>query len=101
MGRRPAAERPGDGGHLGLVAVRADADRDAAGEVDALDVLEKAVDEVLPALFAVGHDVDARRLLLAEPDQHPIATALLARRARTPPRRPPRPRPGQPGRLGK
>src|SRR5207247_2145441 len=97
----PAPERPGHGGHLGLVAVRADADRDAAGEVDALDVLEKAVDEVLPALFAVGHDVDARRLLLAERDQHRIATALLERRAREPPRRPQRPRLGEPGRLGK
>ena len=44
----PARERPGHRGHLGLVAVGADADRHAAGEVDAVDRLEKAVNEVLP-----------------------------------------------------
>src|SRR5437870_11035702 len=85
---------------LGLVAVRADADRDAAGEVDALDVLEEAVDEVLPALLAVGDDVDARGLLLAERDQHGVALALREGRARQAPRRPEPPRLREPGGLG-
>src|SRR3989454_4193445 len=100
VGRRPAAERPGDGGHLGLVAVRADADRDAAGGVDALDVLEEAVDEGVPALLAVGDDVDARGLLLAERGPHGVALALRQGRARPAPRRPEAPPPPAPRGLG-
>ena len=49
--------------HHRLVAVVADAHLDLVGEVDALDRLEKAVDEMLPRLLAVGDDVDAGILL--------------------------------------
>src|SRR5439155_591404 len=62
--------------------------------------LEEAVDEVLPALLAVGDDVDARRLLFAERDQHGIALALREGRARQAPRRPEPPRLREPGGLG-
>jgi len=49
----------GDGRHHRLVAVGADSHLDLAAEIDAVDVLEKAVDEVLAGLFAVADDVDA------------------------------------------
>ncbi len=42
-----------------LVAVFADSHLDLVGEIDALDLLQKAMDEVLPGLFALGDDVDA------------------------------------------
>jgi len=42
-------------------------------EVDALDELEETVHEVLARLLAVGDDVDARRLLLLQPEQRRVA----------------------------
>jgi hypothetical protein len=49
--------------HHRLVAVFADSHLDLVGEVDAFDLLQKAVDEMLPRLFAFGDDVDAGILL--------------------------------------
>src|SRR5260221_12422694 len=53
-----AAERSGDGRHFRVVTVVADAHRDPPGEIDTLDVLEKAMHEVLTRLLAVGDDID-------------------------------------------
>ena len=52
-------QRTGHGRHHRLVAVVADAHLDLARKVDAVDLFEKAVHEMLPRLFAVGDDVDA------------------------------------------
>jgi len=97
----PTRERPGHRGHLGLVAIGADADRHAPGEVDAVDRLEEAVDEVLARLLAVAHDVDTGRLLLAERHQHRVALALGERRTRQVPRRPQHAGLREPRRFGK
>ena len=58
-----AADRAGHGRDLGLVAVGADADRLPAIEIDAVEIGEKAVDEMDARLLAVADDVDARVLL--------------------------------------
>ena len=49
--------------HHRLVAIFADAHLDLVGEIDALDLLQKAVDEMLAGLLALGDDVDAGILL--------------------------------------
>ena len=49
--------------HHRLVAVFADSHLDLVGEVDALDLLQEAVDEMLPRLLALGDDIDAGVLL--------------------------------------
>ena len=58
-----AADRAGHGRDLGLVAVGADADRLPAVEIDAVEIGEKAVDEMDARLLAVADDVDPRILL--------------------------------------
>ena len=45
--------------HHRLVAVFADSHLDLVGEIDALDLLQEAMDEMLPRLLALGDDVDA------------------------------------------
>ena len=98
--RRPAAQRAGDGRHVRLVAVVADAHRDLVGEVDAVDV-EKAVDEMLARLLAVGDDVDAGILLLLEGEQRRVALGLGQRLAVVPPGRPQHLGLGQPRGFGR
>ena len=67
---RPLApDRPGHRGHLDHVAVVADAHLSHSVPVDAVDVLQEAVHEMLAELLAVADDVDAGVLLLLEPDQ--------------------------------
>ena len=78
-------QRADDHRHHRVVAVVADAHLHLVLEVDALDVLEEAVHEVLPRLLAVGDDVDAGVLLLLQPEQRRVALRLrelvAARRA--------------------
>ena len=45
--------------HHRLVAVFADSHLDLVGEVDAFDLLQEAVDEMLARLLAFGDDIDA------------------------------------------
>ncbi len=61
------------GRYHGFVAVLTDAHFDPPSEVDAVDLFEKSVDEMLTRLLAVGHDVDARVLLLFQHEQSGIA----------------------------
>ncbi len=61
-----------DGRHHRLVAVVADAHLDPPGEIDPLDVLEKAVHEMLARLLAVADDVDAGILLQLDREQRRI-----------------------------
>src|SRR6516225_2064707 len=89
------AQGAGDGRDHRLVTVGTDAHLDAPREIDALDEFEKAVDEVLPRLLAVGYDVDAAVLLQLEGDEGCVPLALFQSAAGEPPRRP------QPHRLGK
>ena len=63
MDRALAVDRAGHGRDLGLVAVGADADRLPAVEIDAVEIGEKAVDEMDARLLAVADDVDSRILL--------------------------------------
>ena len=75
-----AAHGPGHGRHVRLVAVGADADRHHLREVDAVELLDEAPHEVPAGLLAVGDDVDAGLLLLAQGQEHRVALALLERR---------------------
>src|ERR1700680_863213 len=88
------------GRHHGLVAVLADAHFDPPGKIDAFDMLEKAVDEMLTRLLAVGHDVDSRILLLLDDEQRGIALGRRELRAGKPPRRPELVGLGEPGWVG-
>ena len=58
-----AADRAGHGRDLGLVAVGADADHLPARKIDAVEIGEKAMDEVDARLLAVADDVDPGVLL--------------------------------------
>ena len=59
--------------HHRLVAVFADSHLDLVGEIDALDLLQKAVDEMLARLLALGDDVDAGVLLQLDRQQRGVA----------------------------
>ena len=63
MDAAAAPHGPDDSRYLHLVAVVANSHGDAASEIDALDLLEKPVDEMLPRLLAIGYDVDPRIFL--------------------------------------
>ena len=78
----------GDRRHHRLVAVGADPDLDLAGEIDPVDEFEKAVDEMLARLLAVGDDVDAAILLQLEGEQGGVALGLLELGPCDAPRRP-------------
>ena len=93
---RAARDGASDGRHLRLVPIGADADRHALAEVDPLQALEEAVDEVLARLLAVGDDVDAGRLLVGEREPHGVALRFLQGLTRHAPRRPQRLRLCQP-----
>src|SRR5436853_4779144 len=90
---------PGDHRHHRVVAVVADPHLHLAAEIDALDELEEAVDEVLPRLLAVGDDVEPGVLLRLEPEERGVALRLLQLLARRPPGRPELARLGEPRRL--
>ncbi len=59
--------------HHRLVAVFADSHLDLVGEVDALDLLQKAVDKMLARLLALGHDIDAGAFLQLQHQQGRVA----------------------------
>ena len=92
-------ERAGDGRHHRLVAVVADAHLDLAGEIDAVDEFQKAVDEMLARLLAVGDDVDAGVLLQLDREQRGVELASREIGAVEPPLRPQLVRLGEPGRF--
>src|SRR6185436_17547947 len=94
------AQLGGDHRHHGVVAVVADDHLHLAAEIDAVYELEKAVDEMLARLLAVGDDVDARVLLLLEPEQGGVPLRALELGARAAPRRPELLRFGEPLGLG-
>ena len=87
-------------GHVGVIAVVADAHGGHLGPVDAVDVFEEAVDEMLPELLAVGNDVDARIFLGLDPHQGGVALALPQLLAFQLPGRPELFRLGQPTGFG-
>ena len=102
LGRVDAAaalERPGDARAIGLVAVVADAHPHLFGKVDAVEVCEKAVDEMLARHLAVADDVDAGILLQFDCKQRGIELALCEVGALQPPLRPQLVRLGEPGRF--
>src|SRR5271169_1753662 len=92
-------QRPGDGRHLRLVSVVANAHRDAAGEIDAFDVFEKPVHEMLPRLLAIGHDVDPGVLLQLHHQYRRVALCFYQGFAGEPPGRPQHLWRGEPGRF--
>jgi hypothetical protein len=59
--------------HHRFVAILADAHLDLVGEVDAVDLFQKAMDEMLPRLFAFGDDVDAGIFLHLHRQQRRVA----------------------------
>ncbi len=59
--------------HHRFVALVADAHLDLAGEIDALDLFQEAVDEMLARLLAIADDVDAGVLLLLDGEQGGVA----------------------------
>src|SRR6185295_19955377 len=69
-------------------------------EIDALDLLEEAVHEVLPRLLAIADDVDAGGLLLLQPEQGGVALRLGELFPIRAPRGPELVGFGEPGRLG-
>jgi hypothetical protein len=95
----PARDRSRHHGHVGVVAV-ADPDGFLVLEVDAVERLDERRDEMPPRLLAVGHDVDAGTLLVAQHEPHGIALALAQGVALEPPRRPQHAGVGKPGGLG-
>ena len=94
------AERAGHRRHHRLVAVVADAHLDAPVEVDAVDVLQEPVHEMLARLLAIGDDVDAGILLLLDGQQRRIALGRGKVLAGQLPWRPQHVRFGEPGGLG-
>ena len=82
-----------------LVAVLADAHLDPVGEVDAVDLFQKAVHEVLPRLFALGEDIDAGVFLYLYRQQRGVALGAGKLVALGLPWRPQHVRLGQPFRL--
>src|SRR3546814_12633682 len=71
------AERRDHGRAVGLVAVGPDADPCLLPEVDPLDFLEDAVDEMLAGLLAVGDDVDPGLGLVEQGEAPGVALGLL------------------------
>ncbi len=86
--------------HHRLVAVGADSHLHLVGKIDALDVLQEAVHEMLPRLLPLGDDVDPRIFLQLDRKQGGVALGggkLLGRRL---PRRPQAIRLGKPFGFG-
>src|SRR5258706_1917506 len=93
------AQRADDLGDHRVVAVVADAHLHLVLEVDAFDLLEEAVYEMLPRLLAVADDVDAGVFLLLQPEERRVALRLRELVAAHPPRGPELVGLGEPGRL--
>src|SRR5262245_2459018 len=70
-------QRADDAWHHCLVAVVADAHLDLVCEIDAFDIFEEAVDEMLTRLLAIGDDVDTGVLLLLDGEDGGIALRLI------------------------
>src|SRR6266852_942114 len=85
--------------HHRLVAILADSHLDLVGKVDAFDLLQKAVDEMLARLFALGDDVDAGVFLQFQRQQGGVALGAGQFSAGRFPGCPQRVRFGQPFRL--
>jgi hypothetical protein len=68
-----AANRRNDTWAIGFIAIAADSAPHLLGEIDAFDAGDESMDEVLPRLFAVGHDVDPGVLLFEERDSRRVA----------------------------
>ena len=85
--------------HHRLVAVFADAHLDLVGEIDAVDLLQKAVDEMLAGLLALGDDIDAGILLQLHRQHGGVALGARQFVSLGLPGRPQRVRLGQPFRL--
>ena len=85
--------------HHRLVAVVADSHLDLVGEVDAFDLLQEAVDEMLARLLALGDDVDAGIFLQLDRQQGGVALGARQFVALRFPRRPQFVGFGQPFRL--
>src|SRR5262249_30080278 len=66
VNRTLARERAGDGRAIGDIAVVANDHLEALAEIDDVDALQEAVDEMLARLLALVDDVDARVLLFPE-----------------------------------
>ena len=62
--------------HLGVVAVVANAHGDFVLKVDAVHLLQKAVNEMLTRLLAVTHDVKTRVFLRLDPQQRGVRLGL-------------------------
>ena len=89
----------GDGRHFRIITIGADAHRDSPGKIDAINVFEKAVDEVLTRLLAVGDDVDPGVFLLLQHQQCCVAFCFDQCLAYQAPWRPQHLRLSQPTRL--
>jgi hypothetical protein len=74
--------------HHRLVAVVADAHLHLVLEIDPFHVLEEAVHEVLARLLAVADDIEARVLLLLQPQERRVALGAREFVARGAPLRP-------------
>ncbi len=61
---------------------------DALAEIDAVDLREEAMDEMLPRLLAIGDDVDAGVFLFFQGKQRRVALRFGERVALLRPRRP-------------
>ena len=76
------------GRHFRIIAIVANAHRDPAAEIDAVELFEKTVDEMLARLLAVGDDIDAGVFLLLQPQQCRVPLCLQERLTLEPPGRP-------------
>ena len=94
------AQRPDHLRHHRVVAVVADAHLDLVLEVDALDLLQKAVHEVLARLLAVADDVEAGVFLRLDPEQRRVGLGARELGTARLPVRPELVGFGEPGRLG-
>jgi hypothetical protein len=83
---RRASSRFGDERRtVRLVAIGANSAARHLSEVNALDAVQKSVDEVLPGLLAVGDDVDPGAQLLGDGDPRCIVHRPAQLLAREPP----------------
>ena len=71
------SQRCDDLGHLGVVAVVADAHGDLVDKVDALDLLDKAMNKVLAGLFTIANHIQASIFLRLDPQQRGVGLGLL------------------------
>src|SRR5437667_7751503 len=99
MNAAPAPERAGNGWHFRLIAVVANAHDHFAAEIDALDLLQEAMDEMLTRLLAIADDIDPRVFLLLQRQQGCVALCFEERLTLEAPRCPQHARLREPGRF--